>query len=569
MTRLQPFELCAGSESAADVGQRLAVGFAFWLVVRWDLFGRTSWRTFEVTPDLLRRLQDHRGSVQVALDLPSKAVLRDRSASPRTLASQVSAVPGVASRDVYLALAASAEDLQEDEAVEFELTLDRVPPVGNALLATVEFGSAEQELIVHTSVSTEDFCRPKGAGWSHQFVLDRDLSALPHRWTFRARALGQRPRYSISVRLVARGRVIGTAVATLAGRQAGQPPLPVATHSRVLPLPGEASAVPVMVEIAHQGGGVHAVAMYRDGVLQAETPWIVDLPRMFDDLEAAASLSAVEAIGVELSVELPPALRAFLDDSNDTGKPTVIASSTPVAPFEVLRLRPASNGPLLGVERPVLRWATLTAATQMALPLHEVACIRPNYPSPHDLPSAQTEEDLLTRRYGARPLRTIAELRNLLQSPSVRVVHFAGHADGNPAKLMLEDGAADPRIFMPGLPLMAQAHPLFFVNGCRAGIGRLGATAAQANLARWLLSCGATGVVAPMGGVQSAAASEAARIFYDAVEQRCTVGEATQLVRAQAEAAPAGHAASYLSYLAYASPELTLGRAGDAAGADR
>src|SRR5262249_5282003 len=155
---------------------------------------------------------------------------------------------------------------------------------------------------------------------------------------------------------------------------------------------------------------------------------------------------------------LPAEVTDVLDDSSLEGLPLLIASSVPVAPFELLRLRPRENGPYLGLDRSVLRWTDKPPMPDLStLQVTGAAGLRPEYPPPDALRSAALEESELTARFPGltfEHVAMLAELDALLQKPSIQLIHFAGHADGNPAKLALADAKVEPTHFDPGTPLM-------------------------------------------------------------------------------------------------------------------
>jgi CHAT domain-containing protein len=196
------------------------------------------------------------------------------------------------------------------------------------------------------------------------------------------------------------------------------------------------------------------------------------------------------------------------------------------------------------------------------LNIGQVACIRPQYGTSGDeLPSAEEEEKDLQQRFPNRfhVIRRSSELGDLLQNGQVRILHFAGHADGNPAHLVLEDDKVSPARFHPSYPLLRIGRPLFFLNGCRTGKSWSNAPAFLANSVKVLLTSGCSAIVAPMIKVESPAARKAAKVFYDAVANE-TIVEAVRQVRCLAldRSTPEEDKATYLSYLVFAPPTLKL-----------
>jgi hypothetical protein len=106
---------------------------------------------------------------------------------------------------------------------------------------------------------------------------------------------------------------------------------------------------------------------------------------------------------------------------------------------------------------------------------------------------------------------------------------------------------------------LMKAHPIFFINGCRAGQGTTNAPAILANFGKVLLKSGCIGLIAPMIAVKSPAALQAARKFYEVVEKQ-TLAEAVRSVRELARSAscPDDERATYASYAAFAPARLSV-----------
>jgi hypothetical protein len=204
-------------------------------------------------------------------------------------------------------------------------------------------------------------------------------------------------------------------------------------------------------------------------------------------METAPSYADVKRqVGYALWLELPAEVKAFLAAQPDS--PLHIESEVPVAPFEALQLDPRADGPLLGESRPITRWIASSAAPAAArLSVGRAACIRPEYRGADALPSAADEEQDLRARFAELTrVATQADLEALLDRSDVTLLHFAGHADGNPARLVLEGGPVGPEIFHPSRALFRQS-PFLFLNGCRAAVGRSSVPVAQANMTRTLI----------------------------------------------------------------------------------
>lgn len=479
-------------------------------------------------------------------------------------------VPGMLSRQIDLprrsaTLFARIESslnagIEPGQEVAFcvSFTPSAAPGVSAPLL--VEHPEGRDSVMLHASVSSDSFVPPPGESWSKSFAVPRSLAVSPNQWVFRAVAAGDRPAYSLTVTFLASGFMAGALAFSI--ERKGSTNRPVTGLPAPLSISMRPGGARLTLRIAQEGRSFRMI-MVEDGKEWDEpVPWAMSTDSYFSSLEAAAGYDALRDIGYGLWVDLPAAVRRFLDRPEAAGLPLLIVSNTPVAPFEILTLNPSEEGPLMGIDRPVTRWVDdLEMPETDTLLVDDAACIRPDYPPPDNLPSAAEEERELGELLPSmRRVRRINELESLLNEPGVRLVHFAGHADGNPAKLMLEDGSVSPAKFSPSKDLLRRGRPLLFLNGCRAATGRALTPSQQANMLKMLLTSRCTAAVAPLIRVQSAAALVAAQVFYKAVAGGKSVGEAVKGVRGLAAAGgmKEGFAASYLSYLAYAPPDLRV-----------
>jgi hypothetical protein len=450
--------------------------------------------------------------------------------------------------------------IEPEQVVTFTL---RLTPLGGGGLAPVgvDFLEGAATTALRAVVSSSAFARPEGEPWEQTFTVDRGLATAPVEWAFRARALGDRPAYALTIVFDVGGTPAGAYELRL--RRRGAPE--IAGAGGLVRIPAARSGAALVLAITVEGQGYRLRAR-RGAETVADAPWPMGTDPFFSELESAVGLAAIRELGYALYVSLPAEVTAAIDDPALDGLPILITSSVPAAPFEILRVRPDQNGPLLGVDRPVLRWTDKPPLPDAdALRITGAACIRPEYPPPDDLPSAAEEERDLASfglRYAGLAVERVAllaELDALMEKSSVQLLHFAGHAGGSPARLSLQDATVRPGHFDPGTPLM-RARPFLFLNGCQAAVGRPLVPEFQADMVKMLLVARCTGALAPLNRVQSAAALAAERTFYAAAAAGQTVGEAAQAVRrlAFAPGTEGKSVGSYLSYLAFASPQLRL-----------
>jgi hypothetical protein len=533
-------------------------------------------KTFEQLDDFLWTLDATSESTDesASLGLPTMRVPRawlagnanapriflDQTGTLRTLALGPSGALPAQRAAVYPRLeCAEGTEVAPEQTVEFELRIEAAPPGGIATRLDIEFPEGAATLDLLATVSSEDFVRPDGVAWSATFTIDRQLTARPAAWTFRARASGERARYSLTVQFLAANHVVGALEATLVLRQSG---LPAKIEQRGLRLPS-APGAPRAVAVSSDAVSRYAFECLRDGKTWARSePAPFAGEEFFRSLANARSLRALDRdVGLGLNTELPDEVRTFFATPEDEGLALLVASVGRVAPFEAARARLAVAGSFLGVERPVLRWTSLEMPDIARIGVGPIACIRPDY-ADRPLLSATGEQEDLETRFPTRVERfaTEADLERLLDRADVRLIHFAGHADGSPAELVLEGGVkVRATRFDPARALVKDGRPFFFLNGCRAGWGTDKTAAMVGNLVKALLLYGFSGVVAPTISVDSAAASKAARVFYEAAVTQPVV-EAVQNVRRLAVAAetPDALRASFLSYVAFTPAGLRL-----------
>jgi CHAT domain len=582
--RLRPFgayRVIEANEPAAEILEELLANPVPYLVIRSQAQSQVNWLLVAVDDTLLAKLAAAPalpvGSAlelaQVRLPAP-KGVTRgdwpeqlhavDLGAlrADMAMAALEVAAPAALTATLYPRIEASKQAVAPDDVVELAVRLEREAPSGAAAVLDLHFAPGEEHVAIHASVSSEAFAMPEGTSWLAELKVARDLSVTPSVWQFKARAVGHRPRYDLRVTFLARGRVLGGIVLTLPSAGTALP----ATTSPPRPLsipPAEATPA-LMLCISEQGETRRGMSVLRgDEVLVNNVDWLMRADAgldYFHRLEQAENVEQIEELGIDLRVSMPDEVQRLLEATADDASPLVISGDAPYAPFEVTWVVRGTAGDFLGARRPVLRWTGCQqhpAASRA--PLADVLCIRPQYGGNEHLASAEQEEKFLQSRLPAlRQAGTRDELEQLLKDDTIHAIHFAGHSQVGPALLKLGSEPLQGAFFRPESPLMARGRPFFFLNGCHAGTGRVAVPAAQANLVKTLLKNGAQGVIAPAIEIFSPAAREVAQLFYERVEQRDSVGDALLHVRRAARTATAQHAGTYLSYLAFASPQLRL-----------
>lgn len=586
------FRAYGASEASFSVANDLSRNHVPHIVISRRHDDKTFWYMLDVDDELLAKLRkDYLSPLEISLDLHEyrsyRTVKLDSASMFATLAgrSKTTATgepeiilgesgevrgfvnpgdpPPPQANRIYAGVSYEKTCVEPDGEMEFNLALGAEPQAGFGTVLPVKFPSDKEQIEIHAEVSSTDFSKPAGTDWHQTFTVDRVLLCKPANWTFKARGLGERARYSLAVEFSAEGTVLGSIVASLP--RYGGKELPAIGTPGLLNLPS-LSGARLHVRMTREGSGI-VFNVSADGARQ-ELPISSErdpqaFGYFFDKLTTAKSLTEIEQeIIYGLDVELPDTLKQIL--AQHAGVSTLFSGMEPLAPFELFQLNRRQNGPLLGIDRPVSRWITSAMDDSLSLKVRRVACIRPTYQGDDALPEAEKEEELLSERFKSNlvPVEDKKGFDALLNQTDIDLLHFAGHADGNPAYLRLPDYQVLPGSFGPSKPLFRNGKPFFFINGCRTAVGIPQAPAIVGNFARALLSSQCfCGVVAPCIKVDSKAALKVAEIFYDkTLTSGLSVDAALQSIRELAlkDDVPDEERASMLSYLAFARPGLKL-----------
>ncbi len=464
---------------------------------------------------------------------------------------------------LYPNVTCSHKDVSEGDEIAVTVSLSDRATELLAPKITVMFPAGVAEIDVLATVSdVRGFSRPEGQEWSHVFAVKRGAKISTPPWVFRAQVLASEL-YEMTITFFSGAAPVGHVTLTLP--PADRPSAMTSTIS-VEPIALRPPRRGMSMVIRGAVGG-YEIELSETGKPASETiPWTDVNADMFaqicNSLEAAQDRAEVLRQGKAVWLELPREVQRWLCHASAMGAPLTIHSKDPILPFEATVLADvgtAASRPILGVDRPVMRWIGKQEEPETSLlDVAKVACIRPAYAQA--LTGAIAEEDDLKARVAdALHVGTTKELEALLEGSDVPLLHFAGHAMGAPnAGLQMDAGLFQPLDFV-GTELMSRARPFVFLNACRAGFAQPGMFAAFASFPRSLLAAHASGLLVSVIQVNVDAAPIAARTFYEALGAGANVGEAVRRVREKAITGDTpAHSASYLSYLAYASPDLAL-----------
>jgi hypothetical protein len=425
---------------------------------------------------------------------------------------------------------------------------------------TVAFQPSQPDRRVLVTASSRDFVPLPGSRWEKAFVLRRD-GIEPATWSFEGQAFGDRPLYTMLLQIAVDGVRAGGLQVQLPRRGSAAAPR-VEAAARLASPTGPAGAS-LVVTVDHEGPALVVKWMSQDGEPQR---W----PVPFDPVEHFRALGsarlqerrALHDYCKKLLVDMNKDLFGALKQTADSAGGVLVVSPRPMLPFELLPL--GRKEPFLGVRCPVVRWVSRPDVPVPRAGLRAVgriACIRPEYDARRALPSAAAEEDDLRAWLAGRSLPAPDHVGDraafdALLEEDVDLLHFAGHAEDQPPTLHLPDKDRITPEQLWDTPI-ARNRPLFFLNGCRAGMSHGDQPPSLGGMIESLLGLDFTGVVAPFLSVDSRAARQAAQAFYEALGRGETVAQAVRAIHACAETDPE-QAATYMSYLAYVPPDLRI-----------
>lgn len=293
----------------------------------------------------------------------------------------------------------------------------------------------------------------------------------------------------------------------------------------------------------------------------------------------------VEGSGDLIAKQLPPAFWQMLRDVHAAvgdGRALTLQlnSADPYVPWELALVDPPldpARVPILAAQVSMGRWilgdAAVASPPRTSLQVKSFAVMAGMYMAATSglkkLPKAEEEITELETQYKARgAIRydcTAPALQTLLSASvggGAQLVHFAGHGQVDPlrpgdAALFLSNGAAINPILFRRSPLGRNNAPFMFLNACMVGVGgeMLGD---YGGFPGNCLAGNFTGFIAPLWAVNDVIAKWVALEFYRQAMATPTrpVAEIMRDVRQAYAQHP--NASSYLAYVYYGNPFLTL-----------
>lgn len=307
-----------------------------------------------------------------------------------------------------------------------------------------------------------------------------------------------------------------------------------------------------------------------------------------------------------IAEKLPPAafdaLRAVAQRAAPQPPAVLIVSAEPFVPWELAEVDPpldAARPPYLGAQALVGRWLRHGVrrndggATQpvekpaclplAAIPVRHMAVMAGYYKAEaglRRLPAAEQEATELVQAYDAVALAASQQALKQLLSAQLEhkfqqigapgAVHFAGHGDYDPTRpdsgmLFLSEGTPLTSFLFRGAKYGGERQPLFFLNACMLGIG--GEVLGElSGFPGDCLKGGFGGVLGALWEIDDAVAAQVAREFWrralptDGAKPE-PVAAILRDLRAKYDGSAAAPVSTYLSYVYYGHPRLTLQRA--------
>lgn len=278
--------------------------------------------------------------------------------------------------------------------------------------------------------------------------------------------------------------------------------------------------------------------------------------------------------GQDLYLRLfPDPLKDFYRQYRDKIASLLVVSDEPWIPWELVHPDESEDDDFLCLRFPMARWLAGQYGPAQGLRVERLLCAEAaaveGYPT---LRSAQEEREWLEKLKKEIPglegnvlvAARHADFTTRLKRGGFDLIHFAGHADHDPAdldhsRLVLTDRTLwTSHLAGEILRQIAKDRPLVFLNACRVARVGLALTGVGGWPDRWVRRgrCGA--LLCPQWVVRDATAFLFTKTFYSRLGEGATLGEAVLDARRKLrEADPTDP--TYLAYSLYAHPNAVVG----------
>jgi hypothetical protein len=319
---------------------------------------------------------------------------------------------------------------------------------------------------------------------------------------------------------------------------------------------------------------------------------IIDQVRQHDGKPLVGNL--LVGIGRRIARQLPAAFWEAFDrvarhvrDTEGRAPTVLLLASENLVPWELAALPTPLDPalpPFLAAQTSMGRWILDEGAVPLPpasrIDVRGMAVLAGHYEAETGLaplPHAVEEAQALGDRFGAivklasqATLGALldAQLEDGLRRVGVEVLHFSGHGEVDPRNpgasgIFLDDGSPVSPLLFAGSTLGDRHKPFIFLNACMVGAGgeMLGDCS---GFPGECLGGGFRGLVAPLWAVRDTTAKEIALDFYAAAlapgGTPRPLGEVLREIRARYATAGRAPQPTYLAYVLYGHPALTLNR---------
>lgn len=273
----------------------------------------------------------------------------------------------------------------------------------------------------------------------------------------------------------------------------------------------------------------------------------------------------LDLLGRDLFRQLfPSELRRVFGEVRGKVKTVLITSDESWIPWELLK---GDDTDFFAGEFQLTRWVAGALRPKDLFRVGRLACFEAaSTAGSQELPDAAKEGALLAKVAAkatgvvdqSPALATFAELKALLESGAVDLLHFAGHGEYDPkdpddSRFVLADRSFRPRDLLPVESQVREIRPLVFLNACQSARQGRSLTGLGGWASRWVRECGCGAFLGPMWAVRDEVAHRFAEIFYGQLAEGRTIGQAVESARQTIREEHPG-SLGWLTYAVYAHP---------------
>ncbi len=289
--------------------------------------------------------------------------------------------------------------------------------------------------------------------------------------------------------------------------------------------------------------------------------------------------SELEGLGRELYSELfPPEFRSIYREIHHDINTVQITSDEPWIPWELVKPYDDSESKHIVDDDywcgkfQLTRWLAGAYSPPARINVIQLACIESASPrGTRPLPGARKECELVAAIAARHPRvkvrsvssATFGDVHALLVEGGIQLFHFTGHGqmisrDTEPGFVLSDLRTLKPQnLHGPVATKIKEDRPLVFFNACRLSQQAWSLTRLGGWADRWVSRCGCGAFVGPQWTISDGAARRFAEIFYGALEEGKTFGQAALDARQEIKKIDKERT-NWLAYAVYAHPNGKL-----------